>query len=123
MLLSEQRDTAAARRLFTRALTRGPAPVEVATDRARPYLRVLDDLVSAAVHVTEQYANNRIEADHARLKARLRPMRGLTCFRSVAVIAAGHACRTSAAATTNSPPTPHHRSARRPAFGELALAM
>jgi hypothetical protein len=41
--------------------------------------------------VTEQYANNRIEADHARLKARLRPIRGLTRFRSAEVIAGGHA--------------------------------
>jgi hypothetical protein len=40
--------------------------------------------------VTEQYANSRVEADHARLKARLRPMRGLTRFRSADVIAAGH---------------------------------
>ena len=30
----------------------------------------------AAFHNTEQYANNRIECDHGRLKARLRPMRG-----------------------------------------------
>jgi IS6 family transposase len=37
---------------------------------------VLDELVPTAMHVTEQFANNRIEADHARLKARLRPMRG-----------------------------------------------
>ena len=43
------------------------------------------------MHGTEQFANNRIEADHARLKARLRPMRGFTRFRSAAVIAAGHA--------------------------------
>jgi transposase-like protein len=57
--LSEQRDTAAARRLFTRALRCGPVPVEVTTDRAGPYLRVLDELVPAAAHVTEQYANNR----------------------------------------------------------------
>jgi len=28
-------------------------------------------------HSTEQYANNRVECDHGRLKARLRPMRGL----------------------------------------------
>ena len=28
-------------------------------------------------HDTTQYANNRVEADHGRLKARLRPMRGL----------------------------------------------
>jgi transposase-like protein len=39
----------------------------------------------------EQYCNNRIEADHGRLKARLRPMRGLKRFRSAARIAAGHA--------------------------------
>ncbi|MGH3701891.1 MAG: DDE-type integrase/transposase/recombinase, partial [Pseudonocardiaceae bacterium] len=30
-----------------------------------------------AWHHTEPYANNRIEADHGRLKSRLRPMRGL----------------------------------------------
>ena len=40
VLLSEQRDTAAARRLFIRALANGPAPVEVTTDKAGPYLRV-----------------------------------------------------------------------------------
>jgi transposase, IS6 family len=41
--------------------------------------------------VTEQYGNNRIESDHAPLKARLRPMRGLPRFRSAEVIATGHA--------------------------------
>ena len=59
VLLSEQRDTAAARRFFTRALRHGPAPVEVTTDKAGPYLRVLDELVPAAAHVTEHYSNNR----------------------------------------------------------------
>jgi transposase, IS6 family len=91
VLLSEQRDITAARRFFTRALRHGPVPVEVTTDKAGPYLRVIDELVPAAAHVTEQYTNNRIEADHGRLKARLRPMRGLKRFRSVARIAAGHA--------------------------------
>jgi IS6 family transposase len=91
VLLSEQRDTAAARRFFTRAVRHGPAPVEVTTDKAGPYLRVIDELVPAAAHVTEQYTNNRVEADHGRLKARLRPMRGLKRFRSAARIAAGHA--------------------------------
>ncbi len=42
-------------------------------------------------HDTGQYANNTIEADHGRLKARLRPMRGLKTFRSARVLAAGHA--------------------------------
>ena len=44
VLLSEQRDTAAARRFFIRALAHGPAAVEVTTDEAGPYLRVLDEL-------------------------------------------------------------------------------
>jgi IS6 family transposase len=91
VLLSDQRDTAAARRFFTRALAHGPAPVEVVTDKAGPYSRVLDELVPAAAHVTEQYSNNRIEADHGRLKAGLRPMRGLKRLRSAAVITLGHA--------------------------------
>ena len=91
VLLSEQRDTAAARRFFTRALSHGAAPVEVTTDKAGPYIRVLDELVPAAAHVTEQYGNNSVEADHGGLKARLRTMRGLKRSRSAAVIAAGHA--------------------------------
>ena len=60
-------------------------------DAAGPYLRILDELVPAAAPVTEQYGNNRIEADHGRLKARLRPMRGLKRFRSAARLSAGHA--------------------------------
>jgi transposase-like protein len=91
VFLSERRDTAAARRFFTRTLQHCPAPAEITTDKATPYRRVLDELVPAAVHVTEQCANNRIEANHGRLKARLQPMRGLKRFRSATVIAAGHA--------------------------------
>jgi transposase-like protein len=91
VLLSEQRDTAAARRFFTSALRYGPAPVEVTTDQARPYVRVVDELAPTAAHVTEQYSNNSVEADHARLKARLRPMRGLKRFCSAERLAAGHA--------------------------------
>ena len=91
VLLTEQRDTAAARRFFVQALVHGPAPVAITTDRAAAFPRVIDELVPAALHVTEQYANNRVEADHGRLKARLRPMRGLKLFRSASVIARGHA--------------------------------
>ena len=57
-------------------------PVEVTTDRAPAYPRVLGELIPGALHNTERYANNRVEADHGRLKARLRPMRGLKTFRS-----------------------------------------
>ena len=44
-----------------------------------------------AWHVVEQYANNPIEADHGRLKARTRPMRGLKRIRSAQVVCSGHA--------------------------------
>jgi len=48
-------------------------------------------VVPSALHTVERHANNPIEADHGRLKARLRPMRGLKRHRSVRVLAAGHA--------------------------------
>jgi IS6 family transposase len=91
ILLSGRRDLAAARRFFTRALRARTVPAEVTTDRAAVYPRVLDELVPSALHTTERYANNPVEADHGRLKARLRPMRGLKRHRSARILAAGHA--------------------------------
>jgi transposase-like protein len=91
VLVSQRRGARAARAFFTRALTHGPSPFEVTTDRAPVYPRVIDELVPAARHVTEQYSNNSVEADHGRLKARLRPMRGMKTISSLRVIAAGHA--------------------------------
>ena len=56
-----------------------------------PALRaVIEELIPAAFHNTEQYANNWIEADHSRLKSRLRPMRGLTRDHTARVIMRGH---------------------------------
>ena len=66
-------------------------PIEVTTDTAPGYPAVLEELLAAAWHRTEQYANNRVEGDHGRLKARLLPMRGLKQDRSASVIIAGHA--------------------------------
>jgi IS6 family transposase len=91
VLVSQRRDGAAARAFFKRALKAATPPVEITTDRAPVYPRVIDELAPAARHDTEQYANNRVEADHGRLKARLRPMRGLKAIRSLRTIAAGHA--------------------------------
>jgi transposase-like protein len=65
-------------------------PSEVVTDKAATYPMVLDELLPAVWHRTDQYANSRLEADHGRLKA-LRPMRGLKQDRSTRVIIAGHA--------------------------------
>jgi transposase-like protein len=92
VFVSWQRDANAARRFFQQAMgaTR-VAPVQVTTDKAAVYPGVLEELLPAAWHPSEQYANNRVEADHGRLKARLRPMRGLKQDRHTRVIIAGHA--------------------------------
>ena len=66
-------------------------PAEVTTDRAHALVRVVTDLVPDALHDTTQYANDRVEADHGRLKARLRPMRGLKRDRTASVVIQGHA--------------------------------
>jgi transposase-like protein len=91
VLVSPKRDLAATHRFFTQALGHTPRPSEVTTDRAPTYPRVLDELLPAAHHVTEQYANNPSETDHGRLKSRPRPMRGLTRLRSARVISTDHA--------------------------------
>jgi len=92
VFVSPQRDASAARRFFERAMdaTR-VTPSEVVTDRAPTYPMVLDELLPAAWHRTDQYANNRIEADHGVLKSRLRPMHGLKQDRNARVIIVGHA--------------------------------
>jgi IS6 family transposase len=92
VLVSARRDAVAARRFFTRALaTLKVVPVEVVTDAAAVYPAVLADLVPAAWHHVERYANNPVEADHSRLKQRLRPMRGLRTDGTAQTVIAGHA--------------------------------
>ena len=88
VFVSPRRDAGAARRFFQRAIgTTKVAPVEVTTDQAPVYLGVLEELLPAAWHRTDRYANNRVEGDHGRLKA----MRGLKQDRGARVIIMGHA--------------------------------
>ena len=89
--VSQRRDIASARTFFTAALTVHGDPTEVITDRAPALANVIEELVPAALHNTGQYENNRVECDHGRLKARLRPMRGLKNHRSATVVIRGHA--------------------------------
>ncbi len=122
--LSAKRDLSSARVFFNRALATAVVPVEVTTDRVPAYPRVIDELIPTAMHNTVQYANNRVEADHGRLKARLQPMRGLKTFRSARTLASGHAFvqnlrRGHYDIATDAPA--HHRLPA--AFDELALAI
>jgi transposase-like protein len=125
VFVSSRRDATAARRFFQQAIgTTATIPAEVVTDQAAAYPAVLDELLPMAWHRTEQYANNRVEADHGRLKARLRPMRGLKQDRSARVIIAGHAlvqnvCREHYELAVEEPVTLRLAVA----FDELALAI
>ena len=67
VFFSVRRDATAARRFFEGAIrTTKMMPVEVVTDRAPTYLAVLEELLPATWHRTDQYGNNQVEADHGR---------------------------------------------------------
>jgi transposase-like protein len=94
VFVSARRDAEAARRFFDRAIgSTKVTPTEVVTDRAAVYPKVLDKLAPAAWHRTEQYANNRLDADHGQLKRRLRPMRGIKTDSGAGVVIAGACLR------------------------------
>jgi IS6 family transposase len=91
VFVSKRRNVAAATKFFEMMLAGRERPLEVTTDLAAPLLRVVDDLLPEVLHDTTQYANNRIECDRGRLKARLRPMRGLGTDRTSSMVIRGHA--------------------------------
>lgn len=91
MYVSKQRDTTAATRFFATAIAVHGEPVEVTTDKSPVLAKTIRKLVPGGHHDTTQFANNRVENDRGRLKARLRPMRGLQTDRTASVIIRGHA--------------------------------
>ena len=91
VFVSKRRNVAAANKFFEMMLASRERPTDVITDLAAPLLRVVDDLLPEVLHDTTRYANNRIECDHGRLKARLRPMRGLRTDRTASTVIRGNA--------------------------------
>jgi transposase-like protein len=89
--VSRHRSIAAASTFFEIMLAGRDRPGEVTTDFAAPLLRVVHDLLPEVPRDTTQYANNRVEWDHGRLKTRLRPMRGLCTDRTASTVIRGHA--------------------------------
>ena len=89
VMVSETRDIAAAKKFLSRAIRGHGRPRQVTTDLAAALLRIIDDLLPEAEHETTQHANNRAESDHSRLKARLRPMRGLKTDQTASIVIRG----------------------------------
>ena len=59
VLVATRRDAVAARTFFTGALKLGSSPLEVTTDRAPAYPRVIEELAPSSRHVTERYEARR----------------------------------------------------------------
>ena len=91
IVVSARRDGAGARRFFHRILGEHARPEQVTTDKAKALIGAVQDVFPDAEHDMTVYANNRVECDHGRLKARLRPMRGLQSDRTASVVIRGHA--------------------------------
>jgi transposase-like protein len=89
--VSKRRNVVAATKFFEMMLAGRERPTDVTTDLAAPLLRFVDELLPGVLHDTIQYANNPMECDHGRLKAGLRPMRGLRTDRTATVVIRGHA--------------------------------
>ena len=94
-LLSERRDTAAAKRFFTRAVQRHGAPERITLDGYPATHAAVADLKASRVIRpetkvwTSKYLNNIIEQDHRRVKQRVYSMLGFERFRNAAIAIAG----------------------------------
>jgi putative transposase len=74
--LQAKRDGAAAKKFFKRLLcsNRGE-PRKIVTDKLRSYGVAHRELIPEAIHVTDRYANNRVEQSHESIRVRERVMR------------------------------------------------
>jgi transposase-like protein len=77
VFVSARRDAKAARRFFQHAMARCGSHQSRRSPTTRRLPGSARGAAAVAWHRTDRYANNHIEADHGRLKARLGPMRGL----------------------------------------------
>jgi len=76
VFLQARRDGAAAKRFFKRLLrSHGSEPKKVVTDKLRSYPVAHREVTPDAIHVTNQYANNRAEQSHEATRDRERGMR------------------------------------------------
>jgi len=97
-MLSERRDTAAARRFFKRAVGTNGVPERIAIDKSGANLAGLQSLnvilkftgTGRIINIIQsKYLNNIVEQDHRFIKKITRPMLGFKAFNSAAATLAG----------------------------------
>ena len=76
ILVQKRRDTKAAVRFFRKLLKgQGGGPRRLVTDKLKSYPAARRKVMPDVVHVTDQYANNRVEVSHESTRQRERYMR------------------------------------------------
>ncbi|NIA56199.1 IS6 family transposase [Massilia sp. TW-1] len=92
-LLTAQRDMAAAKRFFEKAMRENGVPEKIAMDKSGANKASIDEINGAlAVPITVRqvkYLNNIVEQDHRTVKRVTRPMLGFKSFRAAANVLAG----------------------------------
>jgi putative transposase len=74
--LQKRRDGATAKRFFKRLLrNNGSEPRKIVTDKLRSYPVAHREVIPGSIHVTDRYANNRVEQSHESTRVRERVMR------------------------------------------------
>ena len=74
--LQTKRDAATAKRFFKRLIRKSKGePRKIVTDKLRSYGVAHREIMPEAIHVTDQYANNRAEQSHQPTRTRERGMR------------------------------------------------
>lgn len=88
--LQARRDGGAATQFFKRLLrNHGDEPRKIMIEKLRSYTVAHREVFPEAMHVTDQYANNRIEPSHEPIRLRERGMRG---FDSTSADICHHPC-------------------------------
>ena len=90
--LQAKRDGAAAKRFFKRLLrNHGIEPRKIVTDKLRSYPVAHREVIPESIHVTDRYANNRVEQSHEATRVRERGMRRFKSVRQAQRFLGTHA--------------------------------
>ena len=95
VFLQAKRDGAAAKRFFKRLMrNHGGEPRKIVTDKLRSYPLAHREVMPEAIHVTDQYANNRAEQSHEATRVRERGMRRFKSMKQAQRSVTAHAAVT-----------------------------
>ena len=92
VFLQTRRDGAAAKRFFRRFIRNNKGePRKIVTDKLRSYGVARREVIPEAIHVNDQYANNRVEQSHEPTRVRERVMRRFKSIGQAQTFVTAHA--------------------------------